>query len=115
MKVVRDILNCLLLPVELMYLRKKLKMFRNSSEKLKNISLDKKQVLVISPHSDDEMLGLGGFIAETSGNIEFHVLIPTVSSVGNTRLRLNESKKAFSEFKGCVNVVPGEFSDGRLF
>lgn len=62
--------------------------------------MNKKKVLIIAPHADDEVLGCGGFINKNKKKYDINVLILTNANKGNPK---QFSEKKISEIrKECL-------------
>ena len=69
----RDIINFIVLPFELYFLKKVLKKRKRAGSLLQEIRELDEVVFVLSPHSDDEALGVGGMIKGMHHSTDFFI------------------------------------------
>jgi LmbE family N-acetylglucosaminyl deacetylase len=111
---IRNTINFLALPFEIMYLKRNLRDLKSKPSKLSELKFLPKNVMILAPHSDDEMLGAGGVIHSESFETVFHIYIPTLNEKGSDITRIKESKKAFSSVENKVVFYFGGLKDGKL-
>ena len=65
--------------------------------------MNKKKVLIIAPHADDEVLGCGGFINKNKKKYDINVLILTNANKGNPKQFSEKKIRPISE-KGFTSI-----------